>query len=320
MEIIDIKKNKIVKKHNSLIKAKGNLSGTAQKMLAMLISMIREDDSDFQKYALHIDTYKKEIDATNKEKEFYISKSLELMQNPFYIEENGKRTFLNWCSTVQPDEKEGYIIFKIDPTLKPFLLNLKKNFSRYHICNILHLKGKYSPRIYEFFISNWNQQTYYDNEIKKVIFSIDLEELKDTLGIPKSYRYNNLKEQVIEKAKTDFSKYTDISFLYKEIKTGKKVTKLEITLSKNNQGSNNFLKDIQTFIYYMRKNFINYDILNSKDKHSKKRMLISINPEGKIYDKLSTKKLNKERSQEIWQGLYSLAKSDKLACLTENSI
>ena len=62
MNIINVEENKnnVIKKANELIKAKGELSGTAQKMLAMLISMIRADDTEFQIYALKIDDYKKE--------------------------------------------------------------------------------------------------------------------------------------------------------------------------------------------------------------------------------------------------------------------
>jgi len=242
MKIVDIKKNEnnLVKKHNDLIRAKGSLSPTAQKMLSMVIAMIRVDDTEFQKYALKISHYKEEIESkTKKSKKDFTEQALELMRNPFYILEDNKRKFFNWCSKVEPDEMDGYIIFDIHQELKPFLLKLKKengNFTKYQLVNILHLKGIYSPRLYEYLLMRYGLRKYGSNFYQ---FDIKIDDLRELLNISKGYLYGDIKRQILDKAKTDFKKYTDIQFEYKEQKIGRKVDRLIITIKPNKVDKNN---------------------------------------------------------------------------------
>ena len=254
MNIINIEENRnnIVKKHNELIKAKGELSETAQKMLAMLISMIKVDDTDFQKYALKIEDYKQEIDIkTKKSKNDYIQNARELMSNPFVID---KKMF-NWCSKVDWGSLDGYIIFDIHQDLKPYLLELQGNFTKYYLINIMKLKGKYSPRLYELFKSKWSEYKHYNKSAKSYTFELKIDWLKEFLSIGKGYLYADIKRQIIEKAKTDFKKYTDIQFTYKEQKIGRKVDRLIITVKDNNQGSNDFMRDLNSFIKFIRNKY-----------------------------------------------------------------
>jgi len=233
MQIVDIQKNKnnIVKKHNELIKAKGALSPTAQKMLSMVIAMIRVDDTEFQRYALSIASYKKEIESKSKKsKRDFIEQAKELMSNPFELV-NGN--IFNWCSKIATQEMDGYIIFDIHPELKPLLLELKKetgNFTKYQLVNVLHLGGIYSPRLYEYFLMQYGQRKYGTSSYQ---FDLKIDDLKELLKIKKGYLYGDIKRQILNKAKTDFKKYTDIQFEYKEQKIGRKVDRLIITIKPN---------------------------------------------------------------------------------------
>jgi len=320
MNVVDISKsrNNIVKKHNDLIKAKGALSQTAQKMLAMLIGMIRVDDTEFQKYALHINTYKKEIDSTSKKStKDYTDQALELMRNPFYIMENNKRKFFNWCSMVEPDEIDGYVIFQIHPELKPYLLELKKEiggFTQYFLVNILNLKGKYSPRLYEYFISQWKQYKHYNKSSTKYTFELELSEMKDTLGLnDKKYRYNDIKKQIIEKAKEDFRKYTDIQFEYEEKKIGRRVDSILFTIYDNNKGSNDYLNSRQDFIAYIRDKYkpdtvneVFPTIIEASDNYK-----IKIDFKGKLYATKAGKLVdfNNKEADQFWNEIYQKAKN-----------
>ena len=165
MKEIQIKdhNNNIVSKANELIKAKGVLSGTAQKMLASIISMLRVDDTDFQEYALRIDDYLRLIGSRSKNINFMQEQAEQLMRSPFKID--GK--LFNWCSMVDFERMEGYIIFDIHWRLKPYLLELKErgNFTQYKIINILSLKGEYSPKLYEYFTMIFNKHIKYKKKM-----------------------------------------------------------------------------------------------------------------------------------------------------------
>lgn len=314
MNIISIEdnKNNTIKKANKLIEAKGALSSTAQKMLIMLISMIRADDSDFQKYALNISDFKKEIGITNNEVKFYVERAKELMKNPFEID---KKLF-NWCSSVDYGSIEGYLVFDIHNDLKPYLLELQENFTTYNIVNILALRGDYTPRLYEYFLMRFNDyKAKYKKKYKKTpksfTFEIELDWLRSTYKIPDSYRYNNIKTQIIEKAKKQFKEKTNIKFDYKEYKLGRKVVRLIITVKDNNKGSNDFLVDLQSFIRFVRRNLVNQDIWKGQG------MILSVDMNGNIYDKKTLKEYTNKNAQEVWKKWYELAKKDELSILKQ---
>jgi len=305
MNVIDIQENKnnIIKKANELVRAKGELSETAQKMLAMLLGMIRTDDTEFQRYALSIAEYKKEIETTSKKaKKDFIANAKELMSNPFVID----KQMFNWCSKVDWGSLEGYIIFDIHQDLKPYLLQLKEgNFLQYNITNIMKLKGKYSPRLYEYFKMQWREYKYYHKEAKSYTFEIKIDWLREYLKISKGYRYDNIKTRIIEKAKKDFKQYTDIQFTYKtQTLVGKKVDRLIITIKDNNKGSNDYLKDLKTFISFYRKNKVNEDLFDDK------KICISISQNGRLYDKYTAQEYDKDQALVVWKKLYDKAKKE----------
>ncbi len=317
MNIISIEdnKNNVVKKHNNIIKAKGELSSTAQKMLAMLISMVRSDDSEFQEYALSINNYRKEIGSSNKDTEFYVKQAEELMRNPFRIE---KKLF-NWCSKVDWGKLDGYIVFSIHNDLKPYLLNLQKNFTTYNIVNILSLRGDYSPRLYEYLLMEWNEfksnyKKRHNKTPKSYTIELEIGWLREHLGISKGYRYNDIKRQIIEVAKKQFLAKTDIQIDYTEEKIGRRVNSLKITIRGNNKGSRDYLATKQSFIAYIRNKY-NPDITNDVFPTiiDTKKGDIKIDNKGNLYLSCKGKIVDydNKQSQIFWDWLYDMAKDGK---------
>jgi len=144
---------------------------------------------------------------------------------------------------------------------------------------------------------------------KSYTFEVTIDFLRTTYKIPNSYRYDNIKKQIIEKAQKDFKEYTDIQFDYKEKKIGRKVDRLVITVKDNNRGSNDFLSDLQSFIKYMRKNYINKDVWKGQG------MILTISENGRIYNKKTLGEYNKKDSLKVWQNWYELAKNKQLPCI-----
>lgn len=301
-------KNNIVKKHNELIKAQGTLSSTAYKMLCSVISMIRIDDTDFQEYALRIDDYLKLIDSKSNNKNFLKEQAKQLMQNPFEID--GK--LFNWCSVVDLKKLEGYLVFEVHPKLKPYLLELKDkgNITQYQIINILSLKGDYTPRLYELITSEWNTYRTYNKNSKSYTFEFELDFLRDTLKIPKSYAFGNIKQRILEVAKRQFKAKTNIKFDYKEQKLGNKVVRIQVTVKENNQGSNDIFASRKAFITHIRKEYKP----DATKNHfpiviSTKTGDVKVNLNGEIYisgDDIKT--LDNKQADKLWDWLYELVK------------
>jgi len=318
MNVISIKENKNnqIKKSNTLVKAKGALSNTAQKMLIMLISMLRADDSDFQEYALNISDYFLNIDSSSKNVEFAKKRALELMRNPFEVE---KGVWFNWCSKVDISKIDGYIIFSIHNDLKPYLLGLQKNFTTYNIVNILALRGDYTPRFYEYFLMRFNKyksqyKKQHNKTPKSFTFELEIDWLRDTFKIPGSYNYADIKRQIVEVAKRQLKEKTNIKFDYKEGKLGRKVIRLIITVENNNKGSNDYLIDLNSFIRFVRLNLINQNIWQGQD------MILSVDANGRIYDKKTQKEYDNKTAQKVWQKWYDLAKNNQLKILEKKQL
>jgi len=322
MNIISIEdnKNNQIKKHNDIIKAKGNLSSTAQKMLSMLISMIRVDDSEFQEYALNIKEYSTSIKSDSSNVDFLKNQALELMKNPFYvINEKGKKDFFNWCSKVSPYTLNGYIIFKIDSDLKPYLLDLQKHFTTYNIVNVLSLRGDYSPRLYEYLVMEWkefkrNYKKRHNKTPKNYTIELEIDWLREHLGISDGYRYNNIKTQIIKVAQKQFKEKTDIQFDYEEQKIGRKVNSLKITIRDNNKGSNDYLATIQSFTAYIRDKYkpdITNDIFPTVVET--KNGNIKIDAKGRLYLSGLGKVVDydNKQSQKLWEQLYQIAQDGR---------
>lgn len=307
--IINDNKNNIVAKANELIRAQGELSITAQKMLAMLISMIRHDDTDFQEYALKIDYFFEQIGSSSNNIEQAKERALELMRNSFYvINRQGKKEFFNWCSKVAPYNLEGYIIFKIDNDLKPYLLNLKEQgkFTQYNLINILSLKGDYTPRFYEIILMYYNEYKKYNINNKTYTFELEIDNLRNILQIPNSYLYADIKRRIIDKAKEQFKAKTNIKFEYKEQKLGRKVVRIQVTVSDN-------LISYREFLKLLRTNGVNKDLLSANDKDTGQQMILSVSEKGRLYDKMRFNyEFTNERAEEIYKKLYDMYLDNKL--------
>jgi len=317
MEIVNIKENKnnIIKKHQELVRnARYGLGDLAIKTLSLLISMIKVSDTAFQEYGIKLSDLKELTGVKSKNVDTYVDKmTTELLSSPFMIDEYNK---MNWVTMAHYEKGSNLVIFEIHRYLKPYLLELKNNFLTYDISNILVLKSAYVIRLYELCKDHYNEGTRYKPKAS-VVFDMKIDRLREQFSIPKSYQYKDIRVNIIDKSVKQFKEKTDISITYKEIKLGRRVDSIQITVKSNAKGSNDYTKNKQAFISYMRKEFVNADILKSRNKQTNKEMMISIAPNGKIYDKKGLE-FEANRANEIWSTLYEMSQKNELACLNMN--
>ena len=165
----------LIVKHNEIVEGRYNLTLTEAKIVAKLTSLIKKDDDDFQSYKFTAKELLKDLKIDeNNYKDLKIAVD-RLMTRIISIKtENSelKTTFLSSAEYF----KNSTIELSFDKKLKPYLLQLKTNFTKYHLENILNLKSFYAIRIYELC-------KQYE-KIKERIMEIS--ELKTILGIEKT--------------------------------------------------------------------------------------------------------------------------------------
>lgn len=219
LEKLHSERDALVVKSNILLKdVRYNLSATEQKIIIYLISKVLADDKDFKHVRLSINDY---CALTNIKRsgEVYkrVKDSIEkLSDKSWWIKyEKGERLF-RWIDTADL-EKQGYIDIVLSESLRPYLLELRQNFTKYELINVLVLHSKHSIRLYELFKSNlWLHS-----------WTVSLTDLKEILNVQDKYpAYKDFRKFVIDPSVKEISKYTDIAITYEPIKTGKFVTSL----------------------------------------------------------------------------------------------
>jgi len=116
----------------------------------------------------------------------------------------------------------------------------------------MSLSSKYVIRLYKIFKDELEKNNRY---YKDVILEMSIDELKKILEIPKSYQFSShLKKRILDKAKEEFKKHTDIIFDYEiSEKIGKKVNKLKFYVYDNPSKE---IKEVEDKYFKSRKSFV----------------------------------------------------------------
>lgn len=221
-EVVEANTNNLVTKSNLLIEANYKLGVTEQKIILCIASKIQPDDSDFKTYTLPIKEFNKLLGLKGTPKYTELRKiTKELMQKVFEIRIENKVIQVAWLSYVAYNVTEGTIDIRFDPFLRPYLLQLKKEFTSYKLDNVVKLKSSYAIRIYELL-------KQYER-VQERTFS--LEHLRRLLGAEELYpAYGNFKQRVLIPAQKELEKKTDITFELEEMKSGRRVDKVKFVI------------------------------------------------------------------------------------------
>jgi plasmid replication initiation protein len=281
--------------------------------------MISKDDEDFKLYVIKAQDFK-ELTAPNQKLGGSAYKQLidacnELMDKRIEFDEGEEVGFMltRWIASAEYFAGAGEIEIEISQKLRPLLLQLKQgNYLNYELGNILALKSTYVIRLYEMLKHEYNKVVKYKPNTTAVVHEINIDWLRNKFKIPTSYQYSShIKKLIFDKAVKQFKQHTDIEISYVESrKRGKKVLAVEFTI-RANDGLSDFLKDLKTFIAYMRKNYVNQDIWQGQG------MILSVDTKGRIYNKKTLKEYNYKDAKIVWQKWYELAKENKLLILKQ---
>ncbi|KOR25409.1 replication initiation protein [Clostridium sp. L74] len=219
----------VTKSNYFIMNSSYDLSLEEQKLILTLASMVQPDDEEFKPYIFKISEFMDLLGVENQAKYTEIPKiTKELMKKVFEIEEGKKIIQTAWLSGAIYEKGTGYVTLKFNPDLKPYMLRLNGLFTQYKLANILSMKSKYSPRVYEILKCNeFKKQEYIEIEVK---------ELRKLLKAENIYpRYNDFKRKIILQTQKELKKISDISFEFEEIKTGRKVTTLRFYIESKKQ-------------------------------------------------------------------------------------
>ena len=215
---------KVVKSNELIQKSRFVLSTQEQKIILYLISKIKPSDTDFQVYNFHISEFCQicGLDTASGKNYTNIRESIKkLADKSFWILfENGESSLIRWINKAWMIEQSGHIKIRLDDEMKPYLLELKKNFTQYGLIYILAMKSQYSIRFYETLKSFENLH----------IQIFDINKLKNILSCEHYDRFPDFKRYVLDIVVKEINTLTDILIEYRPIKEGRKITQIEFKI------------------------------------------------------------------------------------------
>ena len=250
------KNNLIVKEPEELILMRGDFSESALKLGTYLIANLKKDKVI---YEINIKEYLTKFDKKIGDYNYLYNITQELSQKQFKINDRFNKRFAIFNFIGSANYIDGILEIEFSQKLLGYLLEIKDKYLRYDIKNIMSLSSKYTIRLYKILKDEYEKNSRFG---KKAELQLSIQKFREILDVPKSYRYNDIKRQILEKTKKELEKNTDIIFDYEEIKTGRKVTNLHFYIRENpkhakleNTVQDNYFKSRKTFVALLRKNY-----------------------------------------------------------------
>lgn len=217
--------NPLVVQHNAMINAGFAMSALEMRCFLVMISRISREDTALPVCRIPV----RELCADSNSKNVYteVRAMTEKLASRFLLLEvlgpNGERQ-------KEPDiknrplmgaidylKREGVVEAVFNEHLKPYLIELKNNFTKAQLSQVLKIKRPTSHRIY------WLLREY-------VAFgkrTISVSELRHILGLKDEYidRFDHFRVRVLDPAQEELAQ-TDLPFTYELIKQGRVITEI----------------------------------------------------------------------------------------------
>ena len=209
----------LIVKANKLIEAKYKLTTNEQRIILYVLSQkVNKSDETFGVYTFNSTDLVEFFGNGMRNLNEIIITIKKLRNRTFFYREGDVWMDANWVSVAIVNENTKEITVEFPQLLKPYLLQLKENFTSYQLENVVYLKSSYSIRLYELL------KQYVKIGSRK--FTVN--ELKELLGIGKDEysQFGHFKAKVLKISIDQINSNSDINIELFPVKKGRKVIAL----------------------------------------------------------------------------------------------
>ena len=246
---MNIRGTDIVVKRNVLNELRtNNMTLQELRLFSIYLSKINARDVSTRTVRFTLDNFCKIMDIKADVNQIRYNMYHLLQQIVEIPYEDGRTGFLaiplfNECG-IYKNPETGQWYFEIEAHKKaiPYMFDFKKRYFTYELWNVLQLKSSNQLRMYEIL-------KQYENLGK---YSVSIAKLRELLNIgAQEYpRWDNFKTRVLDSCQEALAQYTDITFTYMPIRTGRKFTSVTFFIKKNE----NYVDHLNLDEYIQRKN------------------------------------------------------------------
>ena len=235
MASISEKELEIIKKDNRLIQARYRVGLHEQRILYAVLGAIRVDDKGFDTYTIDLRQLAQMhgITASNDLYRQIQAAAEQLLVTIVDISMGNRTRKTTWLNYVEYVAGEAELKVTIHEKLKPYLLQLKANFTQYQLAAVANFRNSYSIRFYELLKMRQNMgkggQFFIEYSILELkdLFGISLDEYKQT---------RDFRLYVIEPALKEIDTQTDLKIIQTDyIKKGRAIYAVKIVAEPKKQ-------------------------------------------------------------------------------------
>ena len=153
----------VVWQHNQLAEARYELTAREQKLLLYVVSMIEAEDDELKRYVVNIAEF---AELAKLDKDHLYQELRELAANlkrkaliipNHYDSLTGRHVDLvtSWFDSAMIGRNgSGYFAVTISPQLRPYLLQVKREFFRFRLVHVMQMRSAYAIRLYQW-LKRW---------------------------------------------------------------------------------------------------------------------------------------------------------------------
>lgn len=218
-----------ISKHNHLVEASYRLTVTGQRVFLLVLAKINPLEALKSRYEVTAEEYARIYKISSKIAYRDLKEGLDELYDAD-IKLNDLSLKILTRRRIVDEAKyhygEGKISISFPKKLRPFLSQLKNEYTQYRIGQVAGLKSSYSIRLFELLIQ-------FKKTGERII---TVKKLRDWFRIEKKYkRYADINKWVIKPAIEELNSKTSIEVNYKPIKKGRKIVMLSFNFKENEQ-------------------------------------------------------------------------------------
>ena len=253
----ELSKRKVVE-HNSLITSIAKMDKTPLKMFELAVSCINTEEPP-KDNAVYLS--KEELfsffKVSDNDKHSRFKQAVAKMQEQafFEIKEEKNKGFkfrrILPIPTVEWTDYDDKVMIRFNQDIIPYLIELKQNFTKYALSEIMELNSKYSIILYKWLSMNYNQYEHYSNKGGRRAEqvenyrnpSISVKELRTITDTVNEYKeFWNFENRVLKKGIEEINAHTSFNVSYEKIKKGRSIDSIVFHIEKKRKADDNSYK------------------------------------------------------------------------------
>lgn len=280
-------KDNLIYKSNDIINASYSLTVKEQRLLLACISQIKSDEELGEKNSFSLtvdearDLFYSKKDRRNAYRDLVLATERLFDRKIVMQSEDGKKERLTrWVSTVDFDHDEMTATLYFHDQIKPYISQLKDNFTKYRLKHIAELSSVYAIRVYEMIVA-WHGQN-------KSFEEMTIDDFRTALNLGRKYKqFGELRKFVIEKSVEQINERTNYDLEIQGKKRGRSFYKLQFRF---NQKETDKLEEEQRKLKREQRNADKLAVIEHRDDNT-----------VDIFNKLSDKQIAFVAKNHVFQ-------------------